>query len=357
MKKFIFIIAAFFICILVHSQDNSKYFYEPFSIYKTNGQTVIAGNVNAFVYSNYSGKNVQKEIYADPHTKPEYLVYELFKQMKKKNLDEVGKLYDASFDKKNFDGNNMAEKTKNYTDIKFVSKFRSGDLMIVRYDFIGAAKNFPFFAAIRNNNGKYFLTTEINVSDPFNTIGSVSPNNLKGKKEEPVNTKNMTPFYFVRKENKILFTNQTPSDDYAALYLAFEFYNPVSSAPEIDFLKKLQKTASTDSALLKTFIAPDQLPLLSSDYYGTYFYAEIKKIFRNYPIILPMGSLKINDGKIIYFKFGTQDETPLHVASVILKNVSGKYYLGLRITNDGINNILWNVYIREAIYDFFNQRQ
>ncbi|HYM94415.1 MAG TPA: hypothetical protein VET23_09775 [Chitinophagaceae bacterium] len=356
MQKYICTILIFFFTASIYSQDNSKYFYEPFPVYKSDGQVVIAGNVNAFVYSNYYGKNVQSEGYTDPHVKPECLVYELFTEMKNKNLDAIGKLYDTSYDKKNFDGNRMADMMKNYTDIKFVSKFRSGDRVIVRYDFVSAGKKFPFFAALRNNGGKYFLTTQINVSEPFNVIGSFSPNNLFEKKEDKVNIKNMTPFYFVNKGNKVLFTNQTPPEDYSALYFSFEFYNQFSHSPEIDFLKALQKTAVSDSARLKIFIAPDQLSLLSSDYYGPYFYAEIKKIFRDYSIIIPLGSLKINDGKILYFKIGNPDETPLHVVSVILKKEGGRYYLGLRITDDNINNILWNVYIREAIYDFFDKR-
>lgn len=357
MLKYIFTVTGFFMVACTYSQDNSNYFYKPFSIYKSAGQVVIAGDVNSFVYANYYGKDVSNENYNDPHSKPEYLVNELFKAMKKKDLSAFTNLYDETFDKKNFNVPRMADMAKNYTDIKFVSKFRSGDFMVIRYDFVSSNKNFPFFASIRNIKNKYFLTTQINVSDPFNVIGSFSPNNLFERKGEAVNLKKMTPFYFIEKGKKIFFSNQKPIEGHATLYLAFEFYNAFSNSPEIDFLKTLQKTAVLDSAKLKNLIAADQLPLLSSDlYYSNYFYAEIKKIFRNYSIIVPIAALKINDGKILYFKFGSPDETPMHIASIILKKVGTKYFLGLRITDNDINNILWNVYIREAIYDYMNTR-
>jgi len=147
-----------------------------------------------------------------------------------------------------------------------------------------------------------------------------------------------------------------PDQSYSALYLAFDFSNRMGNSQEAEFLKNLQKTAQTDSALLKTFIAPDQQSLLSSEYYSRYFYSEIKKIFGNYSTILPLATVKINDGKILYFKFGSTGESHLHVASIIMKKSGDKYYLGLRSTDDDINNILWNIYIREAIYDYFNQK-
>src|SRR5438270_4099530 len=209
------------------SQDNSQYFYKPYPIYKAHGQLVLAGSVNTYVYNKYYGKDIQKENYNDAHAKPEYLVYELFKSMKNKDVTAVGKLYDKTFNQDDFSGSRMGDQLKDYIDIRFRSKFRSGDLTIVRYDFVSAdgKKVFPFFASVKKMEGGYFLTTEINVSDPFNMIGSFSPDNLFNKASESVSTKGMTSLYFVRKEGKILLAGGLPDEDYAALFLRFDVYD------------------------------------------------------------------------------------------------------------------------------------
>jgi hypothetical protein len=370
MSKYIFATLMLFITVRSFSQDSSKYFYKPFPVYKNEGKLIIAGDVNSFVYPAYYGKDVKKKGYTDPHAKPEYLVYELFRDMKNKDVDGIGTLYDSSFVKADFDPNQM-DMLKDYDDIKFRSKFKSGKLTIVRYDFVSTLnkKTYPYFAVVRKIGDDYFLTMNINVTDPFNLVGSYSPNNhLKQKTEIPVNTSHMTPFYFIENDSDatdIYFTNELPHDDYTAVYLAFDFYNKTSTSPEINFLRQLQKTAQIDSAKMIDLLVKADVPLLTDPYFGNYFYAEIKKIFRGYPDVTPLATIKINDGKILYFRFSdakvsNDDLSNLsntaesgHISSIIIKEVGGKYYLSLRATNNDVNNVLLNIYMKEAIYDYF----
>lgn len=339
----------------MYAQDNTRFFNKPFSIFNNAGQVIIAGDVSTYVYNNYYGKNVKAETYTDAHAKPEYLVYELFKQMKNKDINAIGRLYDTTFDKKQFNGNRMVDSLKGYTDIKFISKFNSGDFFIIRYDFVSATKSYAYFALVRNVRGKYFLSMNINVSDPFNLIGSYSPNNLFDRPDETISTKGLTPFYFVKKEGKVFYTPELPGESYTSLYLAFEFFNNNSNTAETEFLKQLQNAGqSGDTMKLKNMIAVSDLPLLSDSYFGNFYYADLKKILKNYPDLTPLATLKINEGKVLYFRYANQLNS--FVSSIILKQVNGKYYLGLRITNDDINNILQNVYIRETLVNYFKGR-
>jgi hypothetical protein len=356
MSKYII---TFLLCSLTCAtiaQDNNRFSYKPFSIYKSLGQVVIAGNVNTHVYKDYYGKNVAGESYSDAHARPEYLVYELFKNMKSKNINAIAGLYDSSFRPAAFDANNMTEFVKDYSDIKFASKFRSGDNTVVRYDFYASQnKRYPYFAMVREMDGKFFLTMDINISDPFNLVGSYSPNNLFEKAEENINTKNLTAFYFVRKDSKVFFTPEQPNEDYAAIYFAFEYFNNAKT-PESDFLQELQQVArSGDSVKLKSMIVASDLSLLSDPYYANYYYGEIKKIFMGYPNITPVAALKTSDGKILYFRFSNNDQSSF-IASVILKQVNRKYYLALKMTNDDLTNILQNVYVRETLINHFSKR-
>jgi hypothetical protein len=355
MKKYILSVIVLIATTYIHAQDNSIYFYKPYPIFSTAGQVIIAGELNTSIYSNYFGKDVRNAAYTNAHERPENLVYELFRKMKIKDIDGIGKLYDTSFHSKSFDGNRMVSMLKDYTDIKFVSKFRSGDLVIVRYNFISPRNEYPYFAVIRDIGNRYYLTMNINITDPFNTIGSFSPYNLPDKPAEPVSTKDMTPFYFINKDNKTFFTTELPQVDYSALYLSFEFYNNSGAGPEIDFVKQMQQAArSGDSLKLKSMIAASDLSLLSGSYYSNYYYAEIKKIFA-YSSITPIAAIKTNEGKVLYFKYSIEGQGA-HIASIILKGSSGRYYLSFHISNDDINNVLQNNYVREAIYDYMKNK-
>ena len=355
MKKHIFSVIAFLACFYLRAQDKSQYFYKPYSIFSAAGQTIIAGDINTSVYSNYYGKDVKNETYSNPHARPEWLVYELFRSMKVKDIDAIGKLYDTTFHRQSFDGNRMTAFLKDYTDIRFVSKFKSGDYIIIRYNFVSPKNEYPYFAAIRESGNRYSLTMEINTSDPFNTIGAFSPYNLPTKTDEKVNTKNMTPFFFINKDNKTFFTNEQPQTDYSAVYLSFEFYNANSSSRETDLINQMQSAAkSGDSLKLKSFIAANEITRLKDAYFSNYYYAEIKKIF-TYSTVSPVASIKTNEGKIVYFKYSI-DGHGSYIASIILKESSGRYYLSFRINDDDINNVLQNNYVREAIYDYLEHK-
>ena len=355
MIRYIMTFILFFVQAKIIAQDNN-FSYKPFPVYTNAGKVVIAGDVNSFVYSNYYGKDVLKEKYSDAHSRPEYLVYELFKLMKTKNVAAIGKLYDTTFNKKNFSGNRMSDSLKNYSDIKFISKFRSGELQVIRYDFISSTSDYPYFAVMKKTGNKYNLTSDINVSDPFNLVGSFSPNNLPGTTAPAaVNTNGMTALYFVRNQGKIFFANGLPSEDYTAVYLGLDFYSGNSGA-ESDFLKKMQKAAGgNDADALKKMIATEDQPLLDQTYFNSYFYSEIQKIFKNYSSISALASIPVAGGKLLYFKYSGVGEGS-YIGSIILKETSGKYQLALRLTDDDVSNVLQNVYIREAIYEYLKQR-
>ena len=357
MQKNIITAGMLFISACLYGQDNnSNFIYSPFTIANSSQHVTIAGDVNTMVYSNYYGKDVQKEKYINPHAKPEYLVYELFKSMKARNVDAIGKLYDTSFNRKAFDVTRMGNSLKSYTDIKFLSKFRTGDVVVIRYNFISTTDEYAYFATIRKIDGEFYLTMDLNIADPFNLVGSLSPNNLFNRPAETVNTVNMTPFYFVTREKRVFFTNQLPQEDYSALYFAFEFYNETSSSPEIDFVRQLQKAAqSEDSTRFKALLATNDLPLLADPYFGNYYYAEIKKIFSNFQLISPLASIRTGEGKLLYLRYSNSGQSS-NVASIILKELNGKYLLSLRITDNQISNILQNNYVREAIYDYFKHK-
>src|SRR5436305_7060865 len=121
MLKYLLIIVLLFQIEFNYSQGNQEsFFYKPFSIYKSFDQIIIAGDVNTFIYHGYYGKDVISEHYIDPHSKPEYLIYEFFKAMKIQDINSIDKLYDTSFKRKNFEPGRMANMLKNYTDIKFI---------------------------------------------------------------------------------------------------------------------------------------------------------------------------------------------------------------------------------------------
>jgi|GEM_PF-1968463 hypothetical protein len=370
MSKYIFIAALFFVTVRASAQDNSKYTYKPFPVYKNEGKLIIAGDVMSFVYSNYYGKEVTTKGYTDPHASPEYLICELFKDMKNKDVTGIGTLYDSTFKKDDFDGNQIADMLKDYDDIKFESKFKSGKSMVVRYDFVSSVskKTYAYFAVIKKMGDSYFLTMDIKVSDPFNLVGSYSPNNhLVQKTYLAANINHMVPFYFIENDSDVYYTTVMPDDDYTAVYVNFDFYTKASVSPEINFLKQLQKTAQFDSSKLIDLVLKSDLPLLKDPYFSGYFYAELKKIFIGYPNITPLATIKINDGKILYFRFSDDKYSPgspataadlanQHISSIIVKPLNGRYYLSLRPTNDDVSNVLQNIYIKEAIYDYFKHK-
>ena len=356
MSKHLITAIVLFVNSLVYAQtNNEKYFYKPFPIYKCRGEVVIAGDLNSFVYSNYFGSDVKKEGYTDPHSKPEFLVYELFKNMKNRDIPGINRLYDFSFNKDLFDPHQMAAMLANYSDIKFISKFRSGNLMIIRYDFISSGKQYASFAAIKNIQGKYYLTMDLNISDPFNLVGSSSPYNLFERKEETLNVKNMTPFYFIGMEKKIFFSNDMPQQDYSVVYFSFDFFNKKEYSPEFDFIAQLQKAArSADPAQLTNMVAKDNLSLLSDSYFSNHFYYEIKKIFQEYSAITPLAAIKTDKGKIIYLKYSNPGQSE-NITSIIINQSDYGYKLAFQIKNDDVNSILQNVYVKEALYDYFKQ--
>jgi hypothetical protein len=338
------------------AQDNNEgYFKKPFAIYRSTEQLILAGEVSTHVYSNYFGKDVEKEIGNNSHQKPEYLVYDLFRNIKIRNLDNIDKLYDTSFNRSDFNLYKIESSLRNVTDIKFRSKFVTGDRIVIRYDFISGENQIPYFAAIRNIGGEYYLTMDLNLSDPFNVIGSFSPYNLFDKTNVAVNTDHMTAFYFVEKDNKIFFTNEKPGEDYTALYLSITHYHANSKAPELDLLKKIE-TASLldDSSTVSKLVIPSEKALLSDPSFVEYLHFYLMKMFKNYSEISPLGSIETNDGKIVYLKFSNPRQSA-NVATILFRKWGNQWYISMKRTAGEMNNLLQNAYVREAITDYFKK--
>lgn len=349
MKKHILILVAASIHFAAHSQPvNNDYSLQSFPIAKSDGQVTIAGALTTLAYRDYYGSNVKRESYINAHSKPEYLIYELFLDMKRNDINAIGKLYDTSFNRKSFEGTQMAAMLRNYTDIKFLSKFKSGDLLVVRYNFISSHDEYPYFAVVKENLGEYYLTMDLNISDPLNTIGSLSPYNLFDKKPEKINTGNMTPFYFISKNSKVYLTTELPSEDYSAIYLDLEFYKQTDAGADIEFLNKLQQAGqSGDTATMKKMIFSGE--------FNSYYFEPVRAIFGKYADISPLCAIKTHEGKVVYFKFSNNGESA-HIASIILKEQHGQYFVSFNITDPDVNNILQNNYVREAIYDYLQHK-
>lgn len=351
MKKLIFIIIVF--CGSVIAQvNNSDFFHKPYSIYENSTAPVIAGSVFTYLYDEAFNKSIKKEFYSDPHSKPEYLVVELFKVIKGKSNFRISDLYDTTFDPTAGD-ELSANFVSGYDEIRFKSKFRSGSITVIRYDFVSSSDSYAYFAAIQESGGKYYLTTEVNLSDPFNLIGSYSPFNLKDAKNKDVNTEGMTPFYFVNKDGKVFYTAEMPPDDYSVLYLGLEFYDEASNSRENSFLNKIHD-ASKDSLSMKKLVSPDQLILLENEYYR-YYFSEITKVFRSSSKIETSAFLRINGGLIAYIKAYKSDFSyNIYALNILDKN--GEYFVSLKITDEEIKSILNNPYVKEAVILFLSAK-
>lgn len=325
-----------------------------FPVYEKAGKTVIAGSVPAFVYANYTGEDVKKENYTDVHARPEYAVYEFFKALKSGNMNAVAGLYGPYYHKKNFDGK-ATSRLKNYTGVQFLGKFRSGDLTIIRYNFTGNGKPYPYFAVLKDTAGRWFLTPEINISDPFNVVGSYSPANLPEKPAEKVSTAGMTAFYFVRKGDKVFYADRQPPEDYTTVYLALDFSVRKGRSRENDFLKKFQAAAAShDTALIISMLAKEDAALLKDPYYHSYIFAELKRIFLSYTIT-PLATLSAQNTKVLWISYAAENEGN-GISSMILKDSPEGYSLALRYPEDVLHNILQDVYIREAIIAFLKEK-
>ena len=322
----------------------------PFAVYTTPGKSVIAGSVPTSVYANYTGADVQKENYTDVHAKPEYEVYALFKALKSGNMNTVAGLYGPFFHKKSFD-TKAASRVQSFTDIQFLAKFRSGDLTVIRYNFTGSGKPYPYFAVLKDTAGQWFLTPQINVSDPFNIIGSYSPANLPEKPSENVSTAGMTPFYFIRKGDKVFYADRQPPEDHTTVYLSMDFSVRSGHSREADFLKKFAAAAAThDTAVIISMLTKEDADLLKDPYYHRYIYAELRKIFLSYSVE-PLATLTAGDIKVLWISYAAKNEGG-GISSMILKDSPGGYSLSLRYPVDALQNVLQDVYIREAIMAF-----
>src|SRR5690349_17030278 len=119
MKQHILSILAITVSLCGNAQSNGKLVSQPFAIHHSSGELAMAGKVNTFVYANYSGKDVAVEIGSDPHERPEFLIYELFRNLKSGNLEAVQSLYDTTFSVSAFQSKFTL---KGVTDIKFRSR-------------------------------------------------------------------------------------------------------------------------------------------------------------------------------------------------------------------------------------------
>lgn len=331
----------------VYAQSFSN---DAFPVYSSGGKTLIAGSVPVYIYSNYKGQDVKKENYSNVHEKPEYAVYEFFHAMKEGNLKSIAALYGPFYHKKNFDRSSIAT-LKEYTDVQFLSKFRSNDITIIRYNFIGPGKTYPYFAVVKDTAGQWFLTPEINLSDPFNVVGSYSPYNLFAKQPATINTDGMTALYFVRKDNKIFYANQEPPEDHTTVYLALDRSVRNGFSREKDFLKKFAAAASSgDTANIIRMITKDDAALMNDPYYHAYIFAELRKIFTSYTVA-PLATLNIGSAKVLWISFTTEN-LGSGISSLILKEGTGGYSLSLQYPDDTVQNILQNIYVREAIGEY-----
>jgi len=207
---------------------------------------------------------------------------------------------------------------------------------------------------IRIVESKHYLVTGINFSDPFNLIGALSPYNFFEKPGRVIATKNMVPFYFVQKDNKIFFTNETPTENYSALYLALESIKK-QSGPEVDFLKKIVSLAQAENnEALNALVAPEERKSLEN-YFTNYQYERLVKLFQDFPEVTAIASLNTEEGKIIYFRYSDLPGRT-GISSLILKKTSGKYCLSFTVKNKDVNNILQNDYVREAIFNYFRKQ-
>ena len=357
MSKLILTIATFFAALFCYSQDDhGNYFSKPFSIFNSSGKEIVAGSVNTFVYSNYFGKDVAKQSSGNAHKKPEYLVYQFFTAMKLRDFNAISKLFDSSFDRKDFESNSITQVADNSSDIRYCSKFITGDRTIVRYDFISKKGSFPYFAIIKRIQGEYYLTSSLDLSDPFNVVGSLSPFNMFDKSTSQASVAGMTPFYFIEKEGKIFYTTQKPDEDFTAVYLKLEKYYPNSKASEIEVLKQLQRVArEKDFSRVKDLLIKNDWPLLTDSKYNSYLNDKILNIFRNNSNISPLCSIQTGSGKILYFEYSNPGQGS-NIASIALNKSINKYYLSMKFTNSDENNVLQNIYVREAIYDYLKQK-
>lgn len=326
-----------------------------FPVYSYAGKSVIAGSVPAFVYTNYTGEDVKKENYTDVHAKPEYEVYALFRALKSGDMNAVAGLYGPYYHKKDFNAAGMSV-LKKYDDVQFLSKFRSGHITVIRYNFTrSSGRPYPYFAVLKDTAGRWFLTPEINLSDPFNIIGSYSPANLFAKPEEKTSTAGMTPLYFVRKDEKVFYADKQPPEDYTAVYLALDFSVSKGASREKDFMEKLRKAAvSRDTSLIISMLTKEDAALLKDPYYHSFIFAELRRIFLSYSVI-PLATLAAENTKVLWFSYAAENEGN-GISSLILKDSPGGYSLALRYPDDVLQNILQDVYIREAIMDFLKEK-
>jgi hypothetical protein len=358
MTNYLCLILSLLLPLFGRSQDNLALFaYKPFTIYQTGGQLIMAGDLHTVVYHQYFGRNVAQEGYTDPHARPENLIYQLFKDIRAMDGNGIRSLYDSTFDRARFDLPQMASLASRYTDVQFRSKFRSGDLLVIRYDFINQGKPpYSYFAVIKTGGGRYYLTMAFNLSDPFHILGSLSPNNLFERSGQPVKTTGMTPFYFVHKNDTILFTNDLPGDEYTALYILFVPYSRTGFTPETAFLGEMERAAqSPDSTALRKLVAPDQERLLKDPYFSSYVDEQLRKIFRNFPSITPLAGIRIRDGRVLWFTYSDSTGNS-GLASVILRSSGGRFWLAFRVPDDDVGNILTNPYMSEAIADYMRRR-
>ena len=355
MKKFILIYCILSISIFAQ-EDNSLFKNEPYSIIKNSDKIIIAGGVNTFIYNNYYGSNVRTDNYSDPHIKPEYLVYEFFKAIKSDDISKLKDLFDSSY-KESSNQNDEMKKLKNFDDIKFHSKFKISDLLVIRYNFVSSKDDYPYFAVVRKINNKYHLTASFNISDPFHIIGSLSPYNYFDKSGEIIDINNFVPFYFVENEDKIYYSNEMPSEDWAGLYINFNFYSSNdTNNQEIDFINKIHEVSLlNDSAKIIELVYPEHRTLLEDKYFKSYLLDEVMKIFRYSTKIIPLAGVNSGDGLVIYLKI-FNNENSSNIYSLIFKQESGNYYISLKYSDDTLYDILENVYIKQAIYDYFQNK-
>jgi len=358
MKKTFIILESLMLLLGLFSNANGQeildqYFYKPYPIHQFNGKTILAGDVKTFIYSHSFYKVDKKTKIQNPYANPENLILTLFQDIRIQKLNLIPKLFDSTYHRSESKDQRLLNLGKAYDGIRFIHKFQTGDITYVKYDFTTDKKYNPYFALVRNESKPFYLSQAINLSEPLNLIGSLSPLNFHNKLEANVDTSKMVAFYYVRKEGRWVFTNQFPLVDHTTLFVSFNFIKPAIN-PFADFIEKVKLAAqSLDSTRLIKMVEKDQIPLLEKKDFKNEL-SGIRKIFKNYEII-PLASINTAEGRILYFRFYNPQYHIKGLTSMVVSNNLKGPTIKLIIQNQALNNVLTNTYVDESIKDYLGK--
>jgi hypothetical protein len=94
--------------------------------------------------------------------------------------------------------------------------------------------------------------------------------------------------------------------------------------------------------------------MVRSENYGNYFMGEIRKVFSGFSEIRPLAAIPTSEGKVVYFRYSNPGES-VHISSVIMKKENNRNLLSLKVKDDGLDNLLQNLYVKEALRNYLQQ--